>query len=79
VAESEKPKTLNQLSSADINSADLEEIVSELRHTSDRTAAIVLGSLVERTVEQRILTSLPRRDPKTVEKLLGRDGPVSSF
>jgi DNA-binding MltR family transcriptional regulator len=79
VTNNEKPKSLSQMMSADVDAGDLQDIVFEIRQTSDRTAAIVLGSLVERTVEQRVLAALPRHDDKTGKKLLSRDGPLSSF
>jgi DNA-binding MltR family transcriptional regulator len=79
MANSKKPKNLNDMMSADVGAGDLQEIVAEIRQTSDRTAAIVLGSLVEWTVEQRVLAALPRHDDKTAERLLARDGPLSGF
>jgi DNA-binding MltR family transcriptional regulator len=79
MAKSKKPKGLSGMMSADVNAGDLNDVVAEIRQASDRTAAIVLGSLVERTVEQRILAALPRHDEKTAERLLARDGPLSSF
>jgi len=79
MAKGKKPKNLSDMMSADVDAGDLLEIVAEIRQSSDRTAAIVLGSLVERTVEQRLLAALPRHDERTAERLLARDGPLSSF
>ena len=72
-------KSLRQLAASAVEKADLPAILDEIRDTSDRTAAIVLASLVERTVEQSITQALPRRDDKTIEKLQARDGPLGNF
>jgi hypothetical protein len=79
MAKSKNPKGLTGMMPGDVNAGDLNDVVAEIKEASDRTAAIVLGSLVERTVEQHILAALPRHDDKTAERLLGRNGPLSSF
>ena len=58
---------------------DIAGIQKEIRQASDRTAAIVLASWVERQLEQWIISVLPRHDPATVKKLVGRDGSLGSF
>jgi hypothetical protein len=57
-------------------------LLNEVHAASDRTAAIVLGSWVERELEQWIISVLPRRNQKTIEKarwrpeqLLRKDSP----
>ena len=68
-----------KLSNRELEESDLEGLTKEVLHTSDRTAAIVLTAWVERELEQWIVTVLPRNDPKTIKKLQGRDGALSSF
>lgn len=71
--------TLSQLARKAIADEEFPEIGEEAFHASDRTAAIVLASGVERILEQSIIAVLPRHDDRTVERLLGRDGPLDSF
>jgi hypothetical protein len=59
--------------------SDIAGMLKEVREVSDRGAAIVLTSWVERELEQWIVAILPRHDEKTVEKLQGRDGALNSF
>jgi len=68
-----------KLSTKELEASDAEGLKKEVLHTSDRTAAIVLASWVERELEQWIVIALPRHDRKTVEKLQGRDGALNSF
>jgi hypothetical protein len=63
----------------EFEASDAEGLKKEVLHTSDRTAAIVLASWVERELEQWIIIALPRHDKKTVENLQGRDGALNSF
>lgn len=79
MAARQKPITLSQLARKAIADEEFPEIGEEAFHSSDRTAAIVLASGVERILEQSIIATLPRHDNRTVERLLGRDGPLDSF
>ena len=74
-----KPTSLNQLSKSNVESEDVKGVLEEIQHASDRTAAIVLASWVERSLEQSIVLTLLRQDQPTVEKLIGRGGALSSF
>jgi DNA-binding MltR family transcriptional regulator len=71
--------TLSELARKAIANEEFPEIGEEAFQSSDRTAAIVLASGVERILEQSIIAVLPRHDDRTVERLLGRDGPLDSF
>jgi DNA-binding MltR family transcriptional regulator len=79
MADEPKTKTLNELGASRPGIEDIPAMIEEIRQTSDRTAAIVLGSWVERSLEQSIIAALPRRDDDTVERLLGRGGALSNF
>jgi hypothetical protein len=72
-------ESLRSISARGVQTEDLEEMSKEIRGTSDRTAAIVHASWVERTLEEDIIMILPRHDEDTVDKLLERDGALSSF
>jgi hypothetical protein len=74
-----KKKTLRALSNKPIETEDVQGIAAEISQVSDRTAAIVLASWVERALEQWIIQILPRRDAETLERLQDRDGPLSGF
>jgi DNA-binding MltR family transcriptional regulator len=54
-------------------------LMEEIKHTSDRTAAIVLSAWVEQNLEMKIIAALPRRDEETVKKLQERDSALSGF
>jgi DNA-binding MltR family transcriptional regulator len=77
----EEPKrgSLRALSGRPISPDDWEEVIAEVHQTSDRTAAIVLASWVERDLEQSIIKALPKNDDQTASKLLERDGALHSF
>jgi hypothetical protein len=70
---------LRELSARGIEAQDLEEMSREIRGISDRSAAIVLASWVERTLEEDIIRILPRNDKEIVDKLVERDGALSTF
>lgn len=72
-------RSLRHLSTKQLAQDDYKGLIEEIQHTSDRTAAIVLASWVERTLEQFVLAALPRNDERTGKKLLERDGPLGSF
>lgn len=75
-----KGNSLKPLNRRKVVDRDLAGIVKELRGVSDRSAAIVLGSLVERELEQLIIQALPKKeDHKAIAKLQERDGALSSF
>ena len=79
VAKGPKRGSLRDLSGSPVEIDDWPEVFDEVHHTSDRTAAIVLASWVERSLEQSIIKALPKHDYKTVSKLLERDGALNSF
>lgn len=72
-------RSLRDLSGSPVEIDDWPEVFAEVHHTSDRTAAIVLGSWVERALEQAIIKVLPRNDERAVGRLLERDGALNSF
>jgi hypothetical protein len=75
-----KGKTLRGLSAKEVAIGDSIGIAKELRGVSDRSAAIVLASMVERDLEQLIVQVLPKKeDEKAIAKLQERDGALNSF
>jgi DNA-binding MltR family transcriptional regulator len=74
-----KRRTLRDLSSSQVEVENWPEVFEEVHHTSDRTAAIVLASWVERFLEQVIIDTLPKHDDETVGKLLRPEGALNSF
>jgi DNA-binding MltR family transcriptional regulator len=59
---------------------EFNQIDSEVHLVHDRAAAILLVAQVERFLEVAIVARLSRgRDEATVESLVGRDGPLSTF
>lgn len=79
MAKKPKRRSLRDLSASPVEITDWDEILEEVHQTSDRTAAIVLASWVERSLEQSIVKMLPRHDDELVSKLLERDGALGSF
>jgi hypothetical protein len=79
MAEEMKQKSLGKLARSNVEQADLEGVLAEIRQASDRTAAIVLSSWVERSLEQSILAVLFRNDDALKDKLLGPGGPLNGF
>jgi hypothetical protein len=57
----------------------LDEVIHDLRTTSDRGAAIIGGGLVEWCVERMIFTRLRVRDDATMQTLTSRDGALQTF
>ena len=79
MAKEVKRRSLRDLSGKKVDIDDWPEVFNEVHHTSDRTAAIVLGSWVEQSLEEEIIRALPKHDDKTIGKLLERDGALSTF
>jgi DNA-binding MltR family transcriptional regulator len=79
MAKEPKRGSLRRLTGTPVGAEDWEEVLEEVQQASDRTAAIVLASWVERTIEQAIIKALPRNNDKVVSKLMERDGALNSF
>jgi hypothetical protein len=71
--------SMAKVSGRQVALSDIAGINKEIRQASDRTAVIVLSSWVERQLEQWIISVLPRNDPATVKRLVGRDGSLGGF
>lgn len=79
MAKESRRGSLRELSGSPVEIGDWDDVLEEVHQASDRTAAIVLASWVERSLEQSIINALPRHDDKTISKLLERDGALNSF
>ena len=58
---------------------DIHSLLKEALTASDRSAAILLASFVERILEFTISRLLPNQDEATLKALKGRDGPLNGF
>jgi DNA-binding MltR family transcriptional regulator len=58
---------------------EFDQIDREAHLVHDRAAAILLVAQVERFLEMAIIGRLARRDETTVDTLVTRDGPLSTF
>jgi hypothetical protein len=54
-------------------------IAREIRESSDRSACIVMTSIVERTLEQCLLLRLRTIEDNKIRQLFERDGALSTF
>jgi len=59
--------------------AEFEQIASEVLQIHARAAAITMAALVERFLEEAIVSCLRRQDEKTVGSLVDTGGPLASF
>ncbi|QGM46842.1 hypothetical protein [Methylocystis heyeri] len=71
--------TLRELSKQLPNNEDFEAIMDEIACASDRSAAIVLASVVDRYLESAIIDSFVRNDRKTKENLTATGGSLDGF
>jgi hypothetical protein len=76
---SEPKKTLRDLIREVPNSDDFAAIAKDVESASDRSAAIVVASVVDRFLEQAILEQLVRNDKDTVKSLVATGGALSEF
>lgn len=80
-AEPTTPKQvgLRQLSRAIPTTDEFELLDKEIANVHDRAACIMMSAQVELYLQHAITFFMMRKDEPTIEKLLGRDGPLSSF
>jgi len=72
-------RSLTELTRAQISEEDLRAFGQEIKGNSDRTACIVLSSMIERSLEECLLVYLNITDHNFRKLLLDRDGTLSSF
>jgi len=72
-------RSLRQISEERLADGELEELAKEMRHTSDRGAALLVAPIIEQTLEQLIERSLPRKSNAALKALYERDGALSSL
>lgn len=74
-----KGPTLRELSRAALTPREFQRVIAQRLNGSERTAAILTAISVENMLLHTILFFLEHRDEKTVEKLTGMGGALSSF
>jgi hypothetical protein len=72
-------ETLRALSRGLPTPDDIAATEEDMLETSDRGAAIIAASMLERCIEAAIISNLPRRDKKMLDKMSEHDGALSSF
>jgi hypothetical protein len=72
-------RTLTELARARITEDDLREFGKEVKGSSDRTTCIVLSAMIERTLEESILTYLKITDDDLKKLLFESDWALSTF
>jgi hypothetical protein len=74
-----KKETLARLSRAQVTTHELAAAMLEVLGTSDRTTCIVVTAMIERDLEDSIISRLNIRDEEPKKLLFDRDGALSTF